>query len=32
LGFFGEVLERLPSPSLAARLRERLAERLGGGA
>jgi Fe-S cluster assembly protein SufD len=32
LGFFNEVLERLPSPSLAARLRERLAVRLGGGA
>src|SRR5205085_6354384 len=32
LGFFSEVLERLPSPALAARLRERLAVRLGGGA
>jgi Fe-S cluster assembly protein SufD len=32
LGFFNEVLERLPSPSLAARLRDRLALRLGGGA
>jgi len=32
LGFFNEVLERLPSPALAARLRERLAVRLGGGA
>jgi len=32
LGFFSEVLERLPSPSLAARLRDRLAVRLGGGA
>jgi hypothetical protein len=32
LGFFSEVLERLPSQPLAARLRERLAVRLGGGA
>jgi Fe-S cluster assembly protein SufD len=32
LGFFNEVLERLPSAPLAARLRERLAVRLGGGA
>jgi len=32
LGFFSEVLDRLPSPSLAARLRDRLAVRLGGGA
>jgi Fe-S cluster assembly protein SufD len=32
LGFFNEVLERLPSATLAARLRERLAVRLGGGA
>jgi len=32
LGFFNEVLERLPSALLAARLRERLAVRLGGGA
>jgi Fe-S cluster assembly protein SufD len=32
LGFFNEVLERLPSVTLAARLRERLAVRLGGGA
>jgi len=32
LGFFSEVLERLPSAPLAARLRERLAVRLGGGA
>jgi len=30
LGFFDEVLQRLPSPTLAARLRERLAARLGG--
>jgi Fe-S cluster assembly protein SufD len=32
LGFFNEVLERLPSGPLAAHLRERLAVRLGGGA
>src|SRR5438270_1466424 len=32
LGFFSEVLERLPSLSLATRLRDRLAVRLGGGA
>ena len=32
LGFFSEVLERLPSASLAATLRDRLAVRLGGGA
>jgi Fe-S cluster assembly protein SufD len=32
LGFFNEVLERLPSGSLAGRLRKRLAVRLGGGA
>jgi len=32
LGFFNEVLERLPSAPLAERLRERLAVRLGGGA
>jgi Fe-S cluster assembly protein SufD len=32
LGFFSEVLERLPSQPLAARLRDRLAVRLGGGA
>ena len=32
LGFFSEVLERLPSPTLADRLRDRLAVRLGGGA
>jgi Fe-S cluster assembly protein SufD len=32
LGFFSEVLDRLPSPALAARLRDRLAVRLGGGA
>jgi Fe-S cluster assembly protein SufD len=31
LGFFSEVLERLPSASLAATLRQRLAVRLGGG-
>jgi Fe-S cluster assembly protein SufD len=31
LGFFSEVVERLPSPTLAASLRERLAVRLGGG-
>jgi Fe-S cluster assembly protein SufD len=31
LGFFSEVLERLPSPSLAATLRRRLDARLGGG-
>ncbi len=30
LGFFGEVLERLPSPSLAARLRDQLAVLVGG--
>jgi Fe-S cluster assembly protein SufD len=30
LGFFDEVLQRLPSPTLAARLRERLAARLRG--
>jgi Fe-S cluster assembly protein SufD len=32
LGFFNEVLERLPSAALAERLRERLVVRLGGGA
>jgi Fe-S cluster assembly protein SufD len=32
LGFFNEVLEKLPSEPLAGRLRERLAVRLGGGA
>jgi Fe-S cluster assembly protein SufD len=31
LGFFNEVVERLPSAPLAGRLRERLAVRLGGG-
>src|SRR5438067_8764111 len=30
LGFFNEVLQRLPSPALAARLRGRLVTRLGG--
>jgi Fe-S cluster assembly protein SufD len=30
LGFFNEVVERLPSPSLAARLREQLAVLVGG--
>ena len=30
LGFFDEVLQRLPSPALAARLRGRLVTRLGG--